>query len=286
MSHQELISVVIATLGGEFLESTLQSLNQGSVRPAEILVCIPVAEAEKVAHLERDNVRVLKTNFRGQVAQRRFGFENARHDVVMQLDDDMLLDETCMESLLDTLRASGPKIAVAPALQDKKTGNSVYAKPTRNRVLLAFYYWLMNGADGYAPGKVDKSGSAVGVDPAKSDAELHDVDWLAGGCILHYRNNLILENFWPLAGKAYYEDIVHSYLLRGKGIRLVVDVKAKCSLDTFSQASFKPSEFIKNLYRDYLARKYWMNRFGCESPRIYLYYFMRGLSYLYWRIRG
>lgn len=284
MSSRQPISVVIATLGGKFLKSTLNSLNQGSVCPAEILICIPATEAENVAHLEDENVRILKTDFRGQVAQRRFGFASAKHEIVMQLDDDMLVDRLCVECLLTTLKAFGPKVAVAPALLDQKTGNSVYKKPVSHRILLAFYYWLMNGSAGYVPGKIDKSGSAVGVDPAQSDARLHDVEWLAGGCVLHYRDNLVLDNFWPLAGKAYYEDVVHSYLLRGKGVRLLVDVNARCWLETFSQASFEPKEFLKNLYKDYLARKYWMNRFACESPRMYIYYFTRCVSYLYRRI--
>jgi hypothetical protein len=283
MQAKQSVTVVIATLGGQSLVSTVESLNRGSIPPAEILICIPVEDAGKLANIQHKNIRILKTDFRGQVAQRLFGFKDASHDFVMQLDDDILVDVFCVERLLATLQSLGPKVAVAPALIDQKTGNSVHKKLLENGLLSSIYYWLMNGSDGYAPGRIDKSGSSVGVDPLTSDSTLYDVEWLAGGCILHHKENLVLENFWPLVGKAYYEDVVHSCILNGKCIRLVIDATARCSIELFSQSSFKPKEFVNNLYRDYLGRRYFMRRFSRQSPRIYLYYLTRGLSYLYKR---
>jgi glycosyltransferase involved in cell wall biosynthesis len=277
------ITVVIATLGGGSLASTLESLNSGTVVPSEILVCIPIEDAWRVADLRYANVRVLKTDFRGQVAQRIWGFQNALSELVMQIDDDILVAPDCMKHLVETLLSLGPKVALSPALIDLDTGGSVYRKPQRSGALLSFYYWLMNGSDGYSPGQIDKSGSSVGVDPSLSDDRLYDVEWLAGGCVLHFRENLVLENFWPLPGKAYYEDVVHSCLLRAKGIRLVIDVKARCSLELFNQSSFRTGEFVRNLYQDYLGRKYFMRRFSRQSPRMYLYYLGRVISYAFLR---
>lgn len=280
------VTVVVATLGGDSLAATIESLNRGSISPAEILICIPSENAPRVMGLHFKNLKILQTNFRGQVAQRLYGFQNARHDIVIQLDDDILVDMFCIERLLETLHALGPKVASAPAMLDQKTGSSVYTKPAKNRYLLALYYWLMNGCDGYKPGTIDKSGSSVGLDPALSEARFHDVEWLAGGCVAHYKKNLVLENFWPLPGKAYYEDVVHSCLLRQKGIRLVIDSTARCSIELFSQSSFKPGEFVVNLYRDYLGRQYFMRRFSRNSPRIYLFYVARIMSYLRARFKA
>lgn len=283
MPNQKAITVVIATLGGGSLASTLESLNCGTVVPSEILICIPMEDAWKVADLRYDNVRILTTDFRGQVPQRIWGFQHAASELVMQLDDDIFVDPLCVERLVETLLSLGPKVAVAPALIDQDTDRSVYRKPQRSGALLSFYYWLMNGSDGYSPGRIDKSGSSVGVDPSLSDAALHDVEWLAGGCVLHFRENLVFENFWPLPGKAYYEDVVHSCLLRAKGVRLVVDARARCSLELFSQSSFRPGDFARNLYRDYLGRRYFMRRFSRQSPRMYLYYLGRVISYVFAR---
>src|ERR1043166_1724704 len=179
------ITVVIATLGGDSLKSTINALNRGYIVPREILVCIPADEADRVQNLSYRNVKVIATDCRGQVAQRAVGFRNALYDVVMQLDDDILVDEQCIESLLKTLRTQGTEIAVAPSLMSLSTGESVYKQPARNKLILRIYYWLMNGAAGYQPGKIDKSGSAVSIDPKNAHDESFDVEWLAGACVMH-----------------------------------------------------------------------------------------------------
>lgn len=279
------ITVVIATLGGDSLAATIESLKSGTLVPAEILVCVPAENASKVAHLEGGMTSIFKTDFRGQVAQRRAGFQRASNALVMQLDDDLLLDKFCLERLAATLHTLGPKAAVAPALLDVHTGQSVYKKPAKHAALLALYYWLMNGPQGYEPGRIDRSGSSIGVDPSVSAAPFYDVEWLAGGCVLHHRENLVMEDFWPLTGKAYYEDVVHSSILAANGVRLVIDPSARCSLELFHQASLRPSDFFRNLYRDYLGRRYFMRRFSRQSFRIYFYYLVRVLSYFASRLK-
>jgi len=274
------ITVVIATLGAESLKPTIESLNQGSIVPAEILICIPAALAWKARLFQFSNLKVLETDFRGQVQQRIFGFKNSSCDFVLQLDDDLLVDKFCLQYLLETLRSAGPKAAVAPALVDVKTGHSVYRRSAQTGFVVSLYDWLMNGAEGYVPGRIDKSGSSVGVDPSTSLLTQHEVEWLAGGCVLHHKSNLVLEDFWPLPGKAYYEDVVHSSILAGEGIRLLIDSRARSSLELFRQSSMKPREFFRNLYRDYLGRKYFLDRFSRKSPRMYFYYFGRVASYL------
>lgn len=285
MSDERSITVVIATLGGDSLAATIQSLNSGTLVPAEILLCVPAENASKVAHLQGGTTSIVKTDFRGQVAQRGAGFRCASNALVMQLDDDLLLDKFCLERLAATLHLLDPKAAVAPALVDVQTGQSVYKKPAKHGAVLALYYWLMNGPRGYEPGRIDRSGSSIGVDPSVSAAPLYDVEWLAGGCVLHHRENLVMEDFWQLPGKAYYEDVVHSSILAANGIRLVIDPSALCSLELFHQASLKPGDFFRNLYRDYLGRRYFMCRFSRQSFRIYLYYLGRVLSYLVSRLK-
>lgn len=283
---QNAVTVVIPTLGGTSLMQTITKLNQGTIQPAEILVCIPRADAKKItsAILDTKNVKILETKFRGQVPQRIYGFTHATHDIVMQLDDDIWVDARCIEQLVNTLNTLGPKIAVAPALMNRATGLSVYKKLGKNSFVSSIYYWFMNGTMGYSPGCIDKSGSTVGIDPSLSKTYLNDVEWLPGGCVLHYKKNLILENFWLLSGKAYYEDAVHSCILKSEGIRLVTNSLAKCSLETFNSSSLKTKDFFTDLYLDYLGRRYFIRRFSRFSFRVYFFYFFKISSYAYRRI--
>lgn len=280
------LTVVIATLGGDTLRETIETINRGSVVPEEILVCIPENEACKVNDFAYENVKIIVTSCRGQVAQRVSGFQRVSHDIVMQLDDDIFLDEHCIKNLLDTLKTCGRKVAVAPALMDMATGESVYKKPGGKPLFQKIYYWLMNGADGYQPGKVDKSGAGVGIDPAREGKEQCDVEWLAGGCAMHHRENLVLESYYPFTGKAYFEDVVHSYHLRQKGVNLKVDTRARCWLETVSTSKFGHSEFVKFLMADYRDRKYAVRLYSRSMVRMHFYYIMRYLSYLYKRVGG
>jgi glycosyltransferase involved in cell wall biosynthesis len=281
-----LVTVVIATLGGPTLKSTIEALNRGSVVPAEILICIPIREADRVSNLGFSNVKVVVTSCRGQVAQRAIGFQKASHGVVMQIDDDMLVDKECMSHLLDTLYTKGPKVAVAPSLISLETGESAYKKPDRNRFLASIYYWLMNGSAGYQEGAIDKSGAPVGIDPKGNHQQLFNVEWLAGGCVMHFKENLVLENFYPFEGKAFYEDIIHSYHLKEKGLYLIVDARARCAMEVFYSSRLSAREFLRNLGNDFRARKYFMQLSARGYLRMYFFYIASLLSYAFKKAGG
>lgn len=265
--------------------STLSKLNSGSLVPKEILICIPKREAGHADVLAADNVSVVPTPCRGQVAQRAFGFRQAKNGYVLQLDDDMSVDHCCLERLLEASQALGPNVAVSPALIDEQTGRSVYEKPRGVKFLLAFYFWLMNGAKGYQPGAIDKAGSAVGVDPATAQSRFVEVEWLAGGCMLHRQENLVLEDFWARPGKAYCEDVLHTHILGQRGIRLVVDTSARCELEVARQSTMTFRAFLSDFYRDFCARRYYMKRVDRSSARMYIYFSVRFARHVWGRLR-
>lgn len=280
------MAVVIATLGGGTLSGTIVSINSGTIIPAEILICIPAQEAGRVHGLASKNVRVLITDCRGQVAQRAFGFRHATYDVVMQLDDDMKLEKRCIEFLLETLRSQGPDVAVGPAMMDVATSASTYRRPHGKSFIRPVYYWIMNGSDGYQPGKIDKSGCSIGVDTGALTGDLFDVEWLAGGCLMHNRSNLILESFYPFTGKAYYEDVIHSLLLRQKGVKLKLVTRARCWLESVPPWNCGHAAYLKYLVADFKARKYGMTLNSRSSKRIYLYYLASYVNYLHKKLLG
>lgn len=272
------VSVVIATLGGPTLSRTIELLNSGTVVPGEILVCVPemsVASAEKLAF---PNVTIVRTVVRGQVAQRAIGFQQATHDLVMQLDDDMFVDKYCVAYLMDTL-LQYPDAAVAPALINVVTNESVYKKPVRGLLVEKIYYWLMNGALGYQEGRIEKSGSPVGIDPARENRDRYEVEWLAGGCVMHFKKNLVLHNFYPFPGKAYCEDILHSHFLRQKNIRMLVVPQARCGLEVEMPTDAGWRQFLKEIRSDFKARRYFMQLDNRGCSRMYLFYAIRICSF-------
>jgi len=266
------ISVVMATLGGDTVSKTIECLNAGTVIPDEILICMPQKEAAEYVVPLAKNVSLIITMCRGQVAQRAVGFSTAKNDYVMQIDDDIYVEKKCVEELIKTHTSNTGNIAVSPALINIETNKSIYTKPKRSLLFDKIYYWLMNGSAGYQQGRVDKSGSAIGVDRETNiDTEI-ETEWLAGGCIMHKKHNLITENYFPYKGKAYCEDSIHSYLLRDRGVKLMVNLDAVCYLDIFHSAEFTPREFIKNIIGDYRARLYFVKLSGRSFIRMNIFY--------------
>lgn len=220
------LSVVIATLAGKELEQTIRYLRNGLSVPAEILVCIPENFTPQANIVEDECVRVIWTPCRGQVAQRAFGLAQAKSDYVMQMDDDVVLSETSIGLLYDALVKLGPGNAVSPLFKNAATQEYLtqYEKSIKG-----FLKSLMSSLIGGAPwghrrmGKIDQAGIPYAVDRRFVSAKaLVETDWVPGGCVICHRDNLVLENYYPFAGKAYSEDVIHSLLWRRKGVRLWV----------------------------------------------------------------
>jgi hypothetical protein len=274
------LSVVIATLGGRSLSGTIEQLNSGSVVPSEILICIPKQESSCVENLAYSNVKIIHTVCRGQVYQRAVGFQLARGKFVLQLDDDLLVDTLCVEKLVNTLLSNSEKVAVAPSLVLATTGLSCYHEPG-NRTLFRIYFWIVNGIRGYVPGTITKAGTCIGVDPALSDKEIIEVEWVPGGCVMHYRSNLIFENYYPFGGKAYCEDLFHSYFLSQKGIKLFINTTALCYLLDDSTSPNSASGYWDVMCADLKVRKFFVRLSGKSIVRMYFHY----LVLLLWNLR-
>ncbi len=224
------VSVVIATLGGGALRETIDQLNRGTIVPREILICIPEAHADRVAALAIGNVKVVRTTCRGQVAQRAIGFRTAASSWVLQLDDDILLEHTCLETLFECMKGRAAT-AIGPTMVDLITGlqSPFMRMPKNNGVLHRLMFAIANGANGYEPGKISKAGVNMALSDTASEA--YEVEWLPGGCVLHAREHLVLEAFYPFPGKAYSEDLYHSTILRSRGMTLVHCPRAVCRVD-------------------------------------------------------
>lgn len=265
------VSIVIATLGEEVLNQTLRSISTSSVLPDEILICIPTKFKDKVKNLENSHIKIIETSCTGQVAQRAIGFNLVENKFVMQLDDDITLDHHCIEFLLASCN-SEKFSSIAPSLILNSTGRSIYAIGGYKKYLRHLYSLIINGRWQFNPGSVDKSGTPFGVDPGDKQAQVKGLDWLAGGCIMHRKENLILYNFYPFSGKAYGEDIIHSYLLRAKGINLIMDPRAKCGVEIAGCELEPMSLFFKTLKADLRVRRYYMSLNKSKSFRAYIYY--------------
>tara|TARA_B110000003_G_scaffold270559_1_gene303257 strand:- start:762 stop:1619 length:858 start_codon:yes stop_codon:yes gene_type:complete len=268
------VSVVIATLGEVSLKETIESLNNSSIVPKEILICIPQEYAKNVKHLSYSNVKILKTKVRGQVAQRVVGFQNATFPYVLQLDDDITLDLYCLEKLLETV-ISKKNIAAGPKLFDHLTKEYHSFLIPSNTKLVWFnkmFYFFANGKSGFQPGKISKSGINFGI--PETPNTFYDVDWLCGGCLMHRKENLILTNYFPCSGKAYAEDLFHSKLLRDNNVTLIRSGEAKCYVDFTSSKLGSWLNIFSNISKPLVPMKIFVKSINGSIIHLYLITFL------------
>jgi glycosyltransferase involved in cell wall biosynthesis len=270
------VSVVIPTLGGPSLDRTIQLLNEGSVVPAEILVSVPEGYDSKIGALQYHNVRVVASAKKAQVAQRAAGFREAKYQYVMQLDDDMYFRRDCLEKLVTEAERRGPMCAVAPVFVYTDTGISCQARVGRPPPS-----WLekkIHGTDLSAPGRITPAGRHLNLDFPDTEESSFESEWLAGGCVLHSGKNLVLTDFYPFSagrdtikrgrGKEYGEDVIHSVILRQRGVRLFVVPGAVCSMDRAIAARLSIPNSLRQIYDEFRWRRYLVGLIDGSAPRL------------------
>lgn len=264
------LSVVIATLGGDSLISTLRCLNAGPKVPAEIVICIPEQEANFLAAIQWANVMVLRTIVRGQVAQRAEGFKYVSYPYVMQLDDDMQISSESMQHLITQLVALGPGSAVSPVYLDEKTAQCIHRHPVGLRGILSNLSGVIFSGAPWGikrMGRITPAGTNYGVDVDLMEEPVKQVDWVPGGCLMHHRVSLCTDAFFPFYGKAYCEDLIHSHLLRQNGICLYVVRVATCKTEN----PVLPKG-MKELSADMRARLYFNQLRGVSQSRFWIWW--------------
>ncbi len=267
--EKNLLSVVIATLGGDSLEKTIDHLNVGTIKPFEILICIPTEDAYRVNNFFFKNVRIIKTLCRGQVAQRAIGFQKARGRYVLQLDDDVLLKEDALQELVEELQHLGRGNALAPLYYNAVTGRCIHEpKGGFSGWLFIFWTYSICGAPWGLKrmGVVTAVGLNYGVDGRHCGIKPFKTQWLPGGCVLCFSEDVIRENFFPYKGKAYCEDLMHSFLRTKKGICHWVIPSAKCSTTVADAPISRASIEAENN-----ARRYYVKMSGGVEWRLNLY---------------
>lgn len=211
------VSVVIATLGEAELCDAIDALNEGILKPKEILLCLPTEYAYRLNYSLPSNVRIIECDNPGQVAQRITGFSAAQYPYVLQIDSDIKLHNDCLSTLVKTLHDMGGNNALSPFLHE---GVGCEQKTWLVRGLQKTKNLMFDGRINVPNGWITKSGVTTSPYGFKQ-AKVFESQWL-NGVVLHHRSNLLLANYYPFAGKAYNEDVIHSILLRQRGVKLWV----------------------------------------------------------------
>lgn len=276
---QKRISVVIATLGGDMLSETISILNNGSIRPDEILICIPEKFKNAVPGNLPQNVRLVITEFMGQVSQRIAGFKEVKNSYVFQMDDDVHLDSRALEIILDGISELGKFSSISPALINRSTNQSVYKNLRISSLASMIYYFCISGSVKPMQGSILRCGVGLGYSPAKIDPAFVPTEWVPGGCVMHNKTNLIYEEFYPFKGKAFCEDLIHSDFLTKNGVKLFIARNATASIIVDDPCLLNFKDFLLYLVHDFKARNYFLSLRKLPKFRMLFFYFLQLFIY-------
>ena len=245
------ISIVIPSLGNTTLANTLNCIILSNIVIYEVIIIIPYNYDFKFNINDYNNKINLKIKYSeaiGQVLQRIEGFKLANGDYILQLDDDVEFNKFMIFDLYNTLKKKG-QACISPLFVDKSNLRSVYLRSFSiyNKLINVLLYFNSKVNEG----KITNNGIPYGV---ITENKLLLVDWLPGGCILHLRKNLILFNYFPFNGKAYMEDLFHSFYLKKMNIDLIVNSYTKCLIINPEFEVVKKNIFI-NKYKENKIRK-------------------------------
>ena len=271
------ISVVIPTIGDRDILPTINSLNNSTLIPTEIIIVSLKAKTHKHINKKYKNVVFVKANKKGQVNQRIQGFKIAKSKFVMQLDDDITLHKSCLEVLTRNLYLNN-NYSVSPNLFENRSKRSIYDYK------MNFKKILLNIISGFSifcvEGKIGLSGFESYPLVSEISPELVKSEWLVGGCIMHHKKNLIKEHFFDFDGKAYCEDLFHSIELRKKKIELYINKSAIAYLE-LNEKPKKIKDFIGENLRDLKIRKNFVIINDLSIFRMYTVYVLKFFNYFF-----
>ena len=245
MKHN--ISIVIATNNPKLINIFLNNLFSNSILPSEIIIVIPLFKQHLLIFQINiyKNIKILKSKHENQVIQRIEGFTIAKCDYVLQIDDDIIYKSEAINILVNNLKHH-ENACIGPSILVKDKINTWMNNPDLfNSKLYTLISYLNNGKKKYRSGRFSLAGINMNFDLNLKNK--YEVDWLPGGCILHKKNNLILDNYYPYnKGKSFSEDLFHSKEMLKKGIKLFYSPDSKLFLSNQINNNYNISSILKH----------------------------------------
>lgn len=238
------ISVVIPTIGESFLTNTIDKLLNGSLVPDEIIIVIPKKYSYKIQNNNfNKHVKIFIHEHASQVSQRIFGFKKSINDIILQLDADILIEQDCLKEMVNALNEQN-SICISPRYStDIKYKLSFFKK-------IFFNYFIKREKD------FNNWDTWFTRHYFEYNSKMLTTKWLPGGCILHRKHNLVLENYYQFNGKAFDEDLIHSFMLSNNSIKLCIAKNAfakSINYEAYEHKNF--NELFRYIMRIYKIKK-------------------------------
>lgn len=244
------LTIVIPSKDFNISHSVLSNLELLASHSASIFFVLPKCSPGVPAGFKLDNFSIIYSPVQGQVSQRIFGFKHSTTEYTMQLDNDVLISYQDVLNLLHVKRRIVTPLSISPLISDCSFDTrDFFVHPLLSKIKNLFYFFCVSPVSGSI------SVTSFPVKHSKmDDIDLYPCDWLPGCCVLHSTDSLILDDYYPFAGKAFTEDLMHSHLLISKGISLATCSYTRCVTPVKSYLGMNIGSFAEYIFADFRAR--------------------------------
>lgn len=249
------LTIIIATNLKNIQKTNISQINNYASNDIKIILSIPpeldVIKTFKLGFSEK--ILIINSKLTGQVKQRQYAYKFCKTKFIMQMDDDIEFDTKKINTLLLHFRKLPHKSCLAPYLNLKHNSFSKISSIARNLFLYSDLF--------PKPGSIARSAFPVPyVKLKKSPNTLYEeVNWLPGGILILRKEDIIKEDYFPFKGKAFCEDLIHSFILKEKGIKLYISNKLSFKTPIESYRNLNLFNFSKLIKNDFLIRNYYRN---------------------------
>ena len=230
--------IVIPSVGEPSIYKLLDSIASSTILPNRTIIVIRDIDSFSFdPSLYPFKISLLQSPISGQVNQRIFGFLNSISSLVIQIDADCSFDSCfLLNYITEFLRLESicdSAIALSPSFIDS---NSRLMFSNENRLSSCYRFLLGMVGLLFSQKNLSKFGQNFPLNLPNNllagSIHTYSSDWLPGGCVLQRKNWLILQNYYPFPGKAYAEDLFHSYLLFSSSVSVFVYYGISVSTET------------------------------------------------------
>jgi len=210
------LTIVVATVGESTLENLIKSIEEGDLLPVVLILSFPPNSGfERCYSSNKFKIIKLNADNSGQVHQRCYALKYVKTTRVLQVDADIVFHRSTIKILVDSITSLGKGNVVSPLInQHHKTKNFFYQSLESLRCLILDGSFLIKEL------KITKAGVPYfGDDLVHQQSSLVYVEWLHS-VRLYYTEDAVLYNYYPFAGKAYFEDVVQALEFKKRNVKL------------------------------------------------------------------
>ena len=247
------LTIIIPSLLSNLNEKWIKQINRFNQQKINIIISLPpnFSKSNKIINKFDNGILIIRSDKKGQVNQRQYGYKFVNTEYLMHMDDDIFISIKSLKILLNQFEKLPRKSSIAPRLIIKNDNN-------KELFLKKYINLFLYNDSNPKPGTISKSTFDIPPNlPLDSNKSIESVNWIPGGISIIRKEYIIKNQYFNFEGKAYCEDLLHSNLLKNNGVKLFISNKSFYKTKVQNYKDLKIQDFINFIKNDFKVRNYY-----------------------------